>query len=417
LRRLILTLSLLFICSTSWAGNIQVFPSGRPDDQPSNSGTVYSSLLYRGGWGTTVSTDGRNAVSAIGGTVKKLCVRLTAAPGSGKSRVFTVQKNGSDESMAVTLSDSATEACNTTTFTFDANDQLRLKQVPSSTPTAAGATWYTVIEYAADNVSILAGQGFESGSNGYLAITGRGNPSTTTTDREFVLPIAATAKSIYARVTTAVGSGVGYTLTVRKNGTATDIECEISGTSDTTCSLTTESVSFDAGDRLGVYLTRIGSPVGRLVKVSVGLENEAGYFMFGVLGMTLSNSATQYTSIAGASNMSMNATETNRQQITEAITVTAGRVRLSGSPGSGKSYALTLRDDAADTSTTCTVSDTAEVCTMSTNSTVAADSLMTTKVVPSDTPTARNAGIFYAAYNTLPDPPEPSGNSNFFMFF
>lgn len=71
-------------------------------------------------------------------SVTAMYVSITVAPGSGKSRAFTVRKNGSDTAVTCTVSDLATTANDTShSVSFAAGDLLSISGVPASTPASA----------------------------------------------------------------------------------------------------------------------------------------------------------------------------------------------------------------------------------------------------------------------------------------
>jgi hypothetical protein len=75
-----------------------------------------------------------------------------------------------------------------------------------------------------------------------------------------IMPTAGTVKNFYAFVENAPGAGASWTFTVRKNGANTALGCQISGAATQTCSDTTDSVSFVAGDLISVIVTSAGGP-------------------------------------------------------------------------------------------------------------------------------------------------------------
>jgi hypothetical protein len=75
-------------------------------------------------------------------------------------------------------------------------------------------------------------------------------------------------------------------------------------------------------------------------------------------------------------------------------------VSLDGSPGAGKSYAVTLRKNQADTNVTCIVADSATTCEDNINyASYSAQDNLSVKVVPSGTPSARyiTAGAVFSS--------------------
>jgi hypothetical protein len=79
-----------------------------------------------------------------------------------------------------------------------------------------------------------------------------------------IVPVAATLSNFHVRLNGAPGTGDTYTFTVRRNGvSSTTVTCSISGGSATSCSDTTLSEPFAAGDLLSIMVTVGGTPTGR----------------------------------------------------------------------------------------------------------------------------------------------------------
>jgi hypothetical protein len=74
-----------------------------------------------------------------------------------------------------------------------------------------------------------------------------------------IMPAAGTLQNFYVFVQTAPGAGASWTLTVRKTGAATAVTCTIAGTAQT-CSDTTHTAAFAAGDLISVGIASSGSP-------------------------------------------------------------------------------------------------------------------------------------------------------------
>lgn len=73
------------------------------------------------------------------------------------------------------------------------------------------------------------------------------------------MPVAGTLSQFRVHLTVAPGSTDTYVLTVYKNSVATALTCTVTGASST-CSDTTNSVTFAAGDDIAVGMTETGSP-------------------------------------------------------------------------------------------------------------------------------------------------------------
>ena len=98
-------------------------------------------------------------------------------------------------------------------------------------------------------------------SNGFISAF---NDYTDSTESmvEQVIPIGGTLSNFYASWEAAPGGTKNVTLTVRKNGADTSVKCTITGAA-TSCSDTTNSVTFSAGDRISIGATSTDAPGGK----------------------------------------------------------------------------------------------------------------------------------------------------------
>lgn len=81
-------------------------------------------------------------------TAKRIYVSLSTAPGSGKSRSFTLRQNNADTAITCTISDTATNCNGASDVSISDNDLLNVKTVPTSTPAASDVT-VSLAEYIA----------------------------------------------------------------------------------------------------------------------------------------------------------------------------------------------------------------------------------------------------------------------------
>lgn len=83
----------------------------------------------------------------IGAIIKNLYFRLSAAPGAGESYAIEYRLNASDTGLVATVSDTATDASDTShSFNITNGDEINVKITPSASPSAPIATW-SVVEY------------------------------------------------------------------------------------------------------------------------------------------------------------------------------------------------------------------------------------------------------------------------------
>jgi len=78
-----------------------------------------------------------------------------------------------------------------------------------------------------------------------------------------VIPAAGTIKNFYAFVETAPTAGHSWTFTVRRNGADTSVTCTIVGNGVLrTCSDTTHTGAFVAGDLISIRVSDLNNPSG-----------------------------------------------------------------------------------------------------------------------------------------------------------
>ena len=130
--------------------------------------------LFRAGPNSFTGTDDlidRNMVP-IGGSVTSVYMRLTAAPGSGKSWTFSICIDGTEQDGSGgtvdtrrTISDAETSANWSFTLPLTAGETVCIKSVPSGSPASANANW---------------GVSFAASENGYSIFCGRNNSTLNT---------------------------------------------------------------------------------------------------------------------------------------------------------------------------------------------------------------------------------------------
>lgn len=234
--------------------------------------------------------------------------------------------------------------------------------------------------------------------------------SATEANRSAPMPVATTLDKLYVELDTAPGVGTSYAVTVYKNGSATALTATISGTA-TSATDTTNSVSFAAGDTISIGFVPTGTPAApTLTFWNMRSTSSTGQpLLAGNTTTTASNTATSYINPSGTSAAAGTyyTTATPASVIVPTPGTLSGlRVALTGSPASGKSYALTLVVNGTDSALTATVADTATTAADTTHSvTVAAGDLIALKIVPAGTPTARGpkTGLLFT-----PDDPKLS---------
>lgn len=97
-----------------------------------NASTTYYGMSGTSGLGSTTESNQQTVTEAQ--TFTKMAVRLSAAPGAGKSRAYTLMVNGSPSALTCTVSNTDTVCTGTGTVAVSANDVLDTSDVPSGTP-------------------------------------------------------------------------------------------------------------------------------------------------------------------------------------------------------------------------------------------------------------------------------------------
>jgi hypothetical protein len=187
------------------------------------------------------------------GTLSNLKVSITVAPGANKTRTFTVQLNGIDTSLSVVISGASSLYAEDTihTVTIAAGDRVRISEVRNSgTIGNCGSAWSTMFENNVNQTdSNIIGQGYNTSGPYYfpLQLTGPNRGDNTAYS---VMPCSGTFKNMYVSTYCNTGTGSHPTITLYKNGSATNMTCTVSVSSGNlqTGNDTTHTVSVVAGD-------------------------------------------------------------------------------------------------------------------------------------------------------------------------
>ena len=119
-------------CTAVSGGTPWAFGTGETEDDGDATRFFHT---ISGGLGTSENLGQRKTVLPAARTARNLYCLLETAPGSGKSRAFTTRKNGADDALTCTISDTATSCTDAAnSVTYAAGDTLGLVTVPSSNP-------------------------------------------------------------------------------------------------------------------------------------------------------------------------------------------------------------------------------------------------------------------------------------------
>ncbi len=208
------------------------------------------------------------------GTLKKLTVYSTAAPGAGKSHLHTVTVRPSlgsisNTSIAVTISESETiDSDNTNTKTVTAGDSYEVSITPSGTPASAQIGYGLV--FTTDTAGEFVVPGWGTGNTSSTTYCDMQGSCGLTEAYKLGLSGDFTWKKIYAEALTAPAGSGTYTITLRKEKTTDTL---------LSCALTNAAPSCNDTD--DVTATALENwAIKNVPATTPGAQN----IMFGILG-------------------------------------------------------------------------------------------------------------------------------------
>lgn len=379
------------------------------DSTARRAGIVHNNTT--GGWNSGTASF-RDQLISSAGTMQNMRVLLTVAPGVGTSYVFTLYKNGSATALTVTISGTATTGSDTThTVTVAAGDALRWEYTVTGTPATTRPS--LSVEYVGDttNESQILGSNPDTSLSGgattqYLPLSGTGLPTTVEQSSRQLIATSGTIKKMYVNADGAPGAAKTITFTLMVNGSATALTCNMSGAAATTANDTSNTVSVSAGDTVSMRVSYSGAAIGTsFINFGVTfLASTANEFPI-IAGTSAdpSTSATNYCDLVASDNESFSATENQRQAVGSVWYVKNMYSKVTTAPGAGKSWALKLRQNAADTALTNTISDANTTANATTTITLALYDALSVSFTPSGTPTS-SAEIYWAFTGTFVTP-------------
>lgn len=367
------------------------------------SGALQDNTSYHffGGYdGTVTSTPGNyETVIPFTATLKNLYVYFTVGPGTGNSRTFTVYKNGSSTSLAVTVSGSSISGSDTSnTVSLSAGDRIYLESTAISNPANGGflriyAELETTDRYLVSGVASASFTGTKQ-----IGVLGSINDAVNNNSE--TVPHDCTLQEIYFTTATAPGTGNSMTFKVFKNGLE-----EASATttiSDTATQATKTSVglSFTQGDRIYIETTDnsgAGTPV---KKWNLGFQpstsNETAIYSYRFTNP--STSVTNYYPLSANSLTATNANDNRLYAHNSNITFNNLFIRVNSSIGSApNSYDVTLLDNGSDTSLTASLNGATTASDTVNSVSATSGNHYQFKIVPVSSPTARVLDISMVA--------------------
>lgn len=197
-----------------------------------NSATSYNGVQSASA--TDLFITSRDQVIPTAGQIGDILVKLTTAPGSGKSYQFILTKNGADQVVNCTIAD-LNQTCTlaSTLISVVPGDLVAVKIVPFGTPAAGIAKWaFKWIPDIAGEAIFLNSSGANLNNGGtlrYMTVSGTTQSWNSTEGVVTSLTNAFTAKKMYVSLLAAPGTGKSYTFKHRVNNADSGLEVVVSG--------------------------------------------------------------------------------------------------------------------------------------------------------------------------------------------
>lgn len=370
-------------------------------DLLNDTDTEYNSLVGGYLWTSTAET-WRTKIVSTDGVIKQLRVKLSGAPGGTDKYTFTLMLNGNPTVLAFDIVGAATTGSNMVNeITVTDGDLVSLRCIPTDTPTPVYATWSCVFEgdTAAESL-IQGGSGFalSTADIEYCQVMGGSNYGVTELNYRQVVPTSGTLKDFYVWLTSDPGTAPdAYRFTVRLNGATVAQSLIVTITADdTTGSDLVHNLVVAASDILTLMIEPLNTP-SVAPHANWGMtfvaDTPGESIILGATSNNLPDVDTEYNSILpGQDLQTWIANENERYQLGQVCTLKKFYVLLAGSPGAGNKYDFTIRLGGGDSNIVTTIADAATTGNSGAlEDTVALDEYVSLKVVPTDSPTIRDA--------------------------
>lgn len=355
-------------------------------------------------------------VCPAAGTFRNLIIGVDTAPGTGKSHDYTFRVNGSNTALTCQVHDAlVTNRDVTHSVHVNASDRITIIRVANSGPTLPVWTDCSLefeSDVAAESIYGVAGGSI---SNSASRVRGLFNYDTvwvvTGTAAAFNLVAGTGNVTRYdIRSDTAPGTGKSLAFHIYKNGTKQD---GTGGTVDTGFTLSdaattgswTGTLPVAPSDYCWLQADPSGTPTVGLISHGVKFvaATDGDFLICGTQTTQITNNTTQYSIPNAGDEGGFNpwtATEADTKTIggVTTIQIRSLYVRLDAAPGTGKSYAFTIRKNGASAAVTATVADLIPTATDLTHAVAIADGdTWDLQKVPSGTPSTATATWAFVA--------------------
>lgn len=358
---------LLVLCSIIFSGQIVMSPArfartagGTPavvlnqiliggiSDDLNSAATEYNTIFGGSVWNGTASRI-RN-VFPCAGKLKNLRIWLSAAPTSTHSWTFTIMRNDTAMSLAVTISGTDVTGYNSTdSLTVLAGQYVQIRSTYSGTPSAAQARWSLEFNPTNTNYTVI-GMGTETNQGDsqtqYMQAYGSHVTWETAGGNAYqIIPAAGTLSRMYVLTSAAPGAN-GLTLSLYRNGSAEALSVAL--TTEASGLDTTHSISVSAGDKVCIQSVSGAITNSRIAVSMVFTPTTQG--QIACLGGSDDPPGTGENIYPIAAGSTWNSSTNARRQLTaQDITLKNFYVSLWTGPGTGNTITITIRDDGVAT--------------------------------------------------------------------
>jgi len=241
----------------------------------------------------------------MAGTIRRLRVRVTAAPGTGKSWELRLMKNGSETDVVVTISDSETGNQDTThEVTVAEGDLLSLRSVPSDTPAFADAYWSMEAEWDTSQRFVMTGGNRSTASftTNYMNVPhSTRHTDLPETQAQTLIPLDGKIQELHVYDGSVASQSVRYSI-VLNDSEVTD--SRVTSTDGVATKITGLDIDIQPGDKLVVQMTRIsgstGFPAGAKVAVVFQPDTDGESILSGSSDLdTLTTGTAEYNHLNG----------------------------------------------------------------------------------------------------------------------
>lgn len=351
------------------------------------------------------------------GRFHDLHVHLPTAPGVGTSRTlqfFDFTLGGADATTpSVTISDSDTDGDDLTgELAIATSGSVALYHTVSGSPAASNMYWSYKFTPDTAKYSVLAGT---TGDVFLSEITAEnlsfgGQADAIPNDEfiaEIIVPTSGTFRLLNVAIGSTPGSGNSRVFVVRKNGVDTALTTTISN-SEFAGDDAVNSFTVVAGDTIALKTTPISSPTATRCQFSLVFEADTDglYIIPCSSSKVFSNKGTRYVPLWVGDSEEPNSIEADRQLLCyvgpNVVSLENMYIEISGTTGFQNSVTFTHRQNGADTALTKLIAHPQTAGNVVASVPLVDGDLLTTKIVPFSTPTARHFHVSYTAKVNAP---------------